>query len=492
MQKIKKQRLYKSITAFMLLVLCLFAFILSSMPVLSAKAMTVTGYSSPLADLQLAENFNVEDYPSNAEDYSLSIIQVAESDKKELYVYVYQPSEQLVASAINMSLQKDNMESSKLYYLTKIGNNGVFFKYKVSDFTVNTSEKIRHYNISSIYRPYYSKIDTDITDENITDKAFNVATCFSIMTNDDGSISYSNTGTETIEIESKYTSYIRYSNGSTLYPYEHDMFFVAFSTERDIDRLLEADVSFEATEYDCSKVVLHGSESGGIQVVSLENGIEAYSSSVVTYPGGHFADYDTHNHKDLGLQHVNLKSSNDVIVKEGVIFKTKFEWTEIESTSDFVEDEHRDFTSEQLTKLKEKDWVLNFYHASHSKGTEMLLGSPYKNYEKGTIVSSVTILRLKFETDGVTYNLGVVDDRQNSTAEPGGSGTGENIFNKYDDVIDKVIDIVTYIIIALVAVFLIVILTVFTPVVKVILKGLWFIISAPFAFIKSLFEKGDK
>lgn len=492
MQKIKRYSLYKNFIISILIMLYFFSSVLLSFPILTAGAMTVTGYSSPLADLQIDENFNSEDYPSNPYDYSISVIQVAESDKKELYVYVYQPSEQMVATAINMALSKDDMKDSKLYYLTKIGSNGVFFKYKVNDFAVNTNDKIRHYNVSSIYRPYYSKIDTDVTDENITDIAFDVSTCYSIMTNEDETMSYSNTKTETIEIESKYTSFIRYTNGSTLFPYAHDTFFVAFSTERDIDRLLEADVSFTATAYDCSKIVLPGSESGEIEIASLTDDAEMYSSGVVIYPDNHYLDYNTHNHSSLGLKHVNLKSKNNVIVHEGLIFKTKFEWNEIESVSDFVKDEHRDFTSEQLSKLKEKDWVLNFYHTSFSKGTEMLAGSPYKDYEKGTVVESVTILRLKFETDGVTYNLGVIDDMQNSTLEPGGSGTGENIFIRNNDFWKKVLKVLEYILLAFVAVFLVVILALFTPVVKVILKGLWFVISAPFTFIKSWFDKGDK
>ena len=37
-------------------------------------------------------------------------------------------------------------------------------------------------------------------------------------------------------------------------------------------------------------------------------------------------------------------------------------------------------------------------------------------------MSDVTILRLKFETDGVVYNLGVVDNKQTSSVIPDGEG----------------------------------------------------------------------
>ena len=38
-----------------------------------------------------------------------------------------------------------------------------------------------------------------------------------------------------------------------------------------------------------------------------------------------------------------------------------------------------------------------------------------------TMVGNVTILRLKFETDGITYNLGVIDNKQTGSAEPSNS-----------------------------------------------------------------------
>ena len=37
------------------------------------------------------------------------------------------------------------------------------------------------------------------------------------------------------------------------------------------------------------------------------------------------------------------------------------------------------------------------------------------------MVGNVTILRLKFETDGITYNLGVIDNKQTGSTEPSNS-----------------------------------------------------------------------
>ena len=38
--------------------------------------------------------------------------------------------------------------------------------------------------------------------------------------------------------------------------------------------------------------------------------------------------------------------------------------------------------------------------------------------ETTTLVGDVTILRLKFETDGITYNLGTIDNKQTGDRDP--------------------------------------------------------------------------
>ena len=59
-----------------------------------------------MEDLLKDENFGRNAYPAVADDYSLKIIQIAESSDKELFIYVYQPShdtKDLTATAVNMS-----------------------------------------------------------------------------------------------------------------------------------------------------------------------------------------------------------------------------------------------------------------------------------------------------------------------------------------------------------------------------------------------------
>ena len=74
----------------------LLAFVLSVCAVFNeahtlAIAEEIT-YTEVLTDLQKDSSFNADNYPTKADDYSLQIIQLAESVNKELFVYVYQPS----------------------------------------------------------------------------------------------------------------------------------------------------------------------------------------------------------------------------------------------------------------------------------------------------------------------------------------------------------------------------------------------------------------
>ena len=49
------------------------------------------------------------------------------------------------------------------------------------------------------------------------------------------------------------------------------------------------------------------------------------------------------------------------------------------------------------------------------------MGATTYYHSEATIVGNVTILRLKFETDGITYNLGVIDNKQTESREPSNS-----------------------------------------------------------------------
>lgn len=83
----------------------------------------------------------------------------------------------------------------------------------------------------------------------------------------------------------------------------------------------------------------------------------------------------------------------------------------------FGRDNRREVSSKltdvALNELKGKKWVLRFAE------TDYTLWSGQGSYGTfSTIVGDVTILRLKFETDGITYNLSVIDNKQSGSKDP--------------------------------------------------------------------------
>ena len=220
-----------------------------------------TLYSNVLDDLRKDENFSPTLYPTKADDYSLQVIQIAESTDKELFVYVYQPSGQvknLKASSINIALvPRENISDVRNYKLTLLNSSGVFYKYRVDGLTVST-ETTRYYTITTIYRPFDKLIDEDADHGNeVTEVDYKVAKeyCFSTI---NGEPYFRVLDIETIEITDKFVGFVRYMDGFKLYVGACDSHFVAFNTDRDIDRLLEADVYYTSQSYSWSFVPFAG------------------------------------------------------------------------------------------------------------------------------------------------------------------------------------------------------------------------------------------
>ena len=131
-------------------------------------------YSNVLDDLKQDSTFDETLYPVVADNYTLSVITVAESENLQLFVYVYQPSygsKTLVASSINISTDINNKLQFTNYKLNLLSQDGVFQKYVVDGLIVNGDE-VRYYEITSIFRVWDSVIDKDIepTNDNTIDE----------------------------------------------------------------------------------------------------------------------------------------------------------------------------------------------------------------------------------------------------------------------------------------------------------------------------------
>ncbi len=450
------------------LALCLFVFgLFGGRQMLSAFAEEEKVYSNVLADLQKDDTFNAENYPENATDYSLDIIQIAESEKSELFVYVYNPCanvKPLISNEINMSLS-ESVDDTKLYSISLLNKNGVFGKYLVNGVTVST-EFYRYYNITSILRPWDKEIDEETGNDNTKNSvAYAVGKCFRAKTEND-EVTYSFKKTDVIEIINPYADYLEYGNGFKFFPDWCHSHYIAFSTNKQIDTLLEADVSYVSRD---------ASKSTGLGL----SGDPLYRNE------------QTHTKTLKGDE----KGSNPA---DGFLGK-KYEWDRIQRVDDFIKSE--DLKDETKKNLEGKEWVLRFVE---SEITTVAGPSSVTTY--WTDISNVTVLRLKFVTAGKLYNLGTVSDKVTGDDKPGNNNTNE--YASLWEWLSRITGIPQWIwkLIAaaiILAIFLPILSAIF-PVVGQILsvvlkaigtafvwlcKGVWWLICLPFKAIAALVRK---
>ena len=363
--------------------------------------------SGVLEDLSKDVSFNTENYPSNAKDYSLSVMQLAESTDKELFIYVYQPSgDKVRASSINISTTINDEISFFNYPLELLNFEGTLFKYKVTNFEVK-KDPVRYYAISSIYRPFDASIGDKKSGNNTINEvnyAVNRQYCFGEI---NGKPYINCIDIETIVVTDKFVGFVRYPDGFKLFTGAGacDSHFVAFNTDKKIDKLFEADVYYTT------------------QKVSYDFFTEDSPFSIK------FGDSKTDNY-------AYLKYTDKVEHTGGGFFAGTYKWDRIQSVDDFIKIEDRTtvyygavlnskvsskLTDEALNELKGKKWVLRFTETSYNKAPKSGMGTATYYHAETTMVGNVTILRLKFETDGITYNLGVIDNKQTGSTEPSNS-----------------------------------------------------------------------
>ena len=431
---------------------------------LSAYAES-TSYSDVLDDLRKDKNFSPSTYPIVANDYSLQVIQVAESTGKELFVYVYQPSGQakdLKASSINISLKpRVEIADVRNYKLTLLNSSGVFYKYRVDGLTVSTADT-RYYTITTIYRPFDKTIDEDADHGNVvTEVDYKVAKeyCFSTI---NGEPYFRVLDIETIEITDKFVGFVRYSDGFKLYVGACDSHFVAFNTDRDIDRLLEADVYYTSQSYSWSFVPFAGENETFGEKQDNYAYLE-YTQKVEHSGGGLFAPTYTWDRIETVEQFI-VENETFQNVYSGAIIDVN-----VAST----------ITEEGKAALKGKQWVLRFAETSYSLNS----GASGATTSHSTLVGDVTILRLKFETDGVVYNLGTIDNKQTGSRDP--------INEEYYEV--GLSDTGKWIL-AIIA--LVILLIVLGPILPYIIKAVVWVIMLPFkaiaAIVKAINKKKPK
>ena len=503
----------KSFIAFVFVALILFSLLGVGVGGKVYADTSTSGFSYVLDDLQKDESFNPDDYPAVNDDYSLQVIQVAESTSGEVFIYVYQPSGKgadLRATQINMALTEslNDVDGSgngaisggvgvvgggaisgglgvgisgesagggthgvsaklSLYDLTFLTFNGVFYKYKVKNFEVSTNA-IRYYNITSIFRKWSAQLDEPPVDgQTVNFVSFKVGKLFTVCTSN-GNVVYGCSYIETIAISEKYVGFIRYPNGYKFCAYSCDAHYVAFTTDRPMDKLYEVDIEY-IKQTRIREYLFTGLVSDSIK-----------EPEKVIPP--------------------TLKYNYVVSNSPTGIGQKKYTWNRIERIDTFkagLENDNINLDDTANAGLQGKEWVLRFAETDY-------IQSPITNgyqTDQSCYVSEVTLLRLKFEYDGKVYNLGVVDNKQTGRNDPDnptlpGVGDDKSLLDKIIDFFVKVWNFLKQLnwwhllligLGVIVVIVLIVCLIKFG--IKAVFKVIWLVISAPFRFIGWIFKK---
>lgn len=379
---------YIILSNILFLTLLLFIILLRPYSYITAYAVD-SEYTNVLIDLRKDDTFDVNDYPENNDDNSLKVIQIAESDDKELLVYVYQPARttrKLNATHINMSTETGDNFSPRRYTLKLVSTVNVFCKYVVEGF-ITSSDSVRLYDIVSISRAYDSSID-EVEAEEV---AFEVGKLYTVYSSEGNTI-YNCKEMQVVNITGFFAGSVRYSNGFVLYGNDAcDSWFIAFKTDWDIDKLYEADVCFSSQTYTCSNDLFFEKIDLGDKV---EDTVTLYHDEYAQNP----AD------KWWGKKRV---------------------WKRIQTAEEYCQS--TDLTDEVESTVSNMDFVLSFKETAYLYQTYIDATGAYSGfYESKTLISDVSILRLKFETDGKVYNLGVVSNTFTPDDVPDNTATDQS------------------------------------------------------------------
>lgn len=435
--------------------------------------------------------------------YFLDVLEIAETENNELIVYVFEPyfidiNDEVIhyfgeshAKSINISVNEENLNfiNYKLEPISRLLEHKfntsyyyVIYKYKVKDFVVGNNST-RYYEFSTLYSdimPNGQEVGLQENGQTINEFGYSVACKYKYTTNENGSVSVDKQDSIVINVTDMFVGYARYKNTaapSWIDKNSCDRHFVAFTTDMRIDRLKEADVYF--VRQDIAQV-------GGFGNVypTYGNKIEDYAylkytqQAEITNQGGWFWSGYTYSWNRIQTVNNFISSVDMTTVYSKAIFDISAEST---------------INSESRQELENQQWVLSFYESDFTDNY-VSYGSATMHEIERTAVGEVSLLRLRFITDGVEYNLGAISNKQTGSLDPINDTTTSVSLNK-----DWLKDIWQWMkiilgILALVLIFAL--LAPFLPTIfsfiGLILKGIFNIISLPFEAIKSSKKRKGK
>lgn len=451
--------------------LCLFG-VVGAVSSTTAFAAETDLSSTIMVELTSDPSFDKELYPDNATDYSLQVFQIGESEMKDLYLYVYQPSHKsidLLGTSVSISygFSRDGKGlQPKIYDLELVSTSGVFDKYLVKGFKEDTGshkDGSRYYNIVAIYRKFNEVIDSSIELGETNEIGYSVGQQWYAYDINNG-VAYEMGTFETLEVTINIIDNLEVSDGyklnDLLGAYDDcQVWFAGFTVEDYVvQHIYDADISFDIRSRERTWSVGH--------------------SEIVN--NGEW------EHKTL-----KLTEEDFMTYKGNGLFARTVKWNRIMASADFIsnaEEQTADFVSVTKDKIKESHWVFSFYETELYKHF-----SPGYYYIQESEISGFAILRLHFmDTNKKIYDLGIVSDKVSPDNIAGGfigSKDLSEIMNDVFGVLQKIFMVICALALIALIIGLFKGIDFISKPIKFICKGVASVITAPFKLLKKLFKK---
>lgn len=384
-------------------------------------------YSNVLDDLHKDSSFDETLYPAytyeeitalekenpDSAPPLFDVISMAEGERKELFIYVYNPTrEDLGMSATQISMYYGYAKNPKefspdLYDLHLLSYSGVFDKYLVKGYEV-TEDSDRYYNVVELSRPFNLEIDESIENGYTNDKAIAIGKQWYFYYYNNELICEMGKF-DVLELKILYNGNIYYKNGFTLgnlvgLEETCNARFIAFNAENYIiKKIFDAELS-----YDSRLVETYDDYSNGPGVDTTKYiPTEGYTSTKVT-----------------------LTKDDEVTFNGKGLFSKDYKWNRISSSEEFVknfEEQGGELSGVVRDELLNAQWVFSFTESIESEddtkelsadGMTIITTGVTRTY---TEVCNVDILRISFlDISRKYYNLGVVVDKTTADNIPDG------------------------------------------------------------------------
>ena len=247
--------------------------------------------------------------------------------------------------------------------------------------------------------------------------------------------------------------------------------------EEAVDKIIDASLVYKYREYKTT----HTLETGIAPTIQSWFGRDT-EHTYTSYPNG--TDYQT--------KPLDIYETDNVKYEGGGLFAKKYSWNRIMTGTAFVdkfEDQGGSWNETIKETVKNSQFVFAFCETplktwqNDSTSGDGGVGSTttYTSYAEGTEVAKVDILRLKFVSNGVTYNLGVVGDTTSSDGKADGVADDLEIdMSFFNEAFEKIISII------MLLVLVVVIVNVGVPVLLPLFKFLINAVSALLSIIVSI------